>query len=789
MRALIAWVFVALAQAAGAQPIEVRSGEHPTFSRLVFEFETVPEWSIERAEIGYILATNVDRAFDLAGVFDRIPATRLRDIQMAGRAGAVSLDVACICHIKAFELRDSLLVVDIHDGPDPNTDTLALTRVQYVQAVNADAPILPAPPVGATNADVMAPDASPMVVRRSAPTGLPRPDTNAPRPATDAGLDAFRDALLRAHSGGGGATERLSTQSLLPHDLQAVVDRQGLQRAALDETLESLGRAAAQGLIDARPIETLNAPTLRPNGGVSPLEEFGANITASTSIDRANSGFAPSVSGLRGGICLSGSVIDVASWGDLDQPYLDLAKARASLVGEFDVTDIKAVRRLSRLYINMGFGAEARAVLKAFPSNDPETRLLLTLAELVDGLDLEDPGPLAGQLECESNAAFWAALAAPFTSDQITRSRAQILSTFSALPVHLRRHLGPALMERLTAAGDTDAAANVLNAIRRDGFKGDARMAMAVAALSTERGIPTPPPAPDAVAGDTRLLAETVLRRIKAGADNGTLPNDEDMALLPILAFELRGSDTARDLRIAEVNGYRRRGEIPPALAALRHARETNAIDQETAEELFRAVALAAADSMSDASLLVFATTADERLGVGPVSVEARRALADRLIRLGFANTAEQMVDDIPGEALENRIRLARIELARGNATEALRVLEEQSGPEVADLRARAYSDLAAHREAATVWDGIGQTEAALIARQRAGDWTELEADKDALSSAATTLRQTEDVPLANLDLRAVDGRAFRDAADAAVDASAARQEAMRALLDASAPP
>lgn len=792
MKILIAICSIFLAQAALGETIQVRSGEHPTFSRLVFEFGALPEWSVSRTETGYVLVTNDSRSFNVGSVYDKIPQTRLRGIKETDDSASLEFNVTCACHVEAFELSDRLLVVDIHDGPPPEGSSFEepfLTRVEYVQARKEDFPAFDALPEPSDVADIILPKIylpphrlAPMVV-------LPGVAATAPLGVAAFETGGFADAFLRAPNDQNGAYERLATNALLEPDFQVVLERQSMQRATIDETLEAFGRAAAQGLVDALPIEKVEPPDQNAEAFVGPLADFGANIAVSTAIDRANAGFVPSVSGLRGGVCLSGDIIDVGSWGDLDQPYLDLSRARSALVGEFDVTDLDAVRRLSRLYINMGFGAEARAVLEAFPSNDPETKLLLTLAELIDATEISEPGPLAGQLECETNAALWAALAQPFSAQEIARTRAKILSTFSALPVHLRRHLGPALMERLTTAGDPDAAATVLNAIRRDGFQGDTLLAMAVAALSTERGDPMLPPSPDAVAGDTKLLAETVLRRISAGEDTGTLPNDEDMALLPILAFELRGSESARDLRIAEVNGYRRRGEIPPALAALEHARATNAIDRETAESLFRAVALAAADSMTDASLLVFATTADERLGVGPVSVEARRALADRLIALGFANTAEQMVDDIPGGVLENKLRLARIELARDDASKALRVLEGLSGQEVAELRAQAYSALASHREAAAVWEGIGRTKSALIARQRAGDWSGLETDVDELSAAATAIRQAQDVPLAQLNLETVDGRVFRDAADAVVQASVERRNAMRALLEASASP
>ncbi|MEL7345450.1 MAG: hypothetical protein AAFN59_11435 [Pseudomonadota bacterium] len=695
MRFLILALAV-LAHGAQAQSVPIRSGEHPEFSRLVLEFGTLPEWTIGRTEFGFRLVTDDPRDLETSQVFEKIPATRILDVRPQPGGGNLSILIGCVCHIEAFELRDRLLVIDVRDGPAPTDNAFNAPlpeRVQYVQA-RGEIALAPPPNTQASPQFLYPMSVSPFR-GPPAPEKLSKPASPSDAFAMTVGAEAFRDALLRAPARSPSGDTILQTRPLLEPDFNSISSRQGVRQETASQTLEMLGRAAIQGLVDA-PLDQLRPQgASQTDGNVQGLNEFGANISVSTAVDRANNGFAPNVSGLRGGICLSGSTIDVASWGDLDDPYSDLRVVRANVLGEFDVADFKAVRDLSRLYINMGFGAEARAVLKAFPSNDRETRLLLTLAELVDGNALSELGPLAGQLECESEVALWAALAQPFKASEIARSRNTILSTFSALPVHLRRHLGPPLMERLTEAGDTDAATSILGAVRRDGFDGDARLAMAVAALATKNGDPTPPPAPATVAGDTKLLAETVLRRMHAGINEGKLASDEDMALLPILAFELRSSQMATDLRRAEVDGYRRRGEIPQALAALSHARQTGAIDQDTAEGHFRAVALAAADSMTDASLLVFATTADERLGVGPVSVEARRALAERLIELGFANTAEQMVDDIPAGPVENRLRLARIELAREDPDQALAVLDGLDGEEADGLRARALSALA----------------------------------------------------------------------------------------------
>ena len=69
MKILIAICSIFLAQAALGETIQVRSGEHPTFSRLVFEFGALPEWSVSRTETGYVLVTNDSRSFNVGMKF------------------------------------------------------------------------------------------------------------------------------------------------------------------------------------------------------------------------------------------------------------------------------------------------------------------------------------------------------------------------------------------------------------------------------------------------------------------------------------------------------------------------------------------------------------------------------------------------------------------------------------------------------------------------------------------------------------------------------------------------
>lgn len=790
MTRYLALAIVLMASVASGQTVPVRSGEHPGFSRIVFDFGTLPDWEVFATDGGYQLRTSSSRGFRLQNIFRRMPPSRFLDVRQTDQVGTVEFLVGCACEIDVFEHRGTALVVDLRDREEGFSANLIVPeRIQPVQArqslESSTELVTPlALPLG-----IDPPRPQQLVVRPGRPGNLP-PAPKQPKPfTTGTPGEIFRDVQRRLADTGTARSQSSQIETLLEPDYGQIEMRRGLQGSATQRTLELLGRAAAQGLVD--PIQAADAQSrqLGGTGDVSALSKLGQNIEVTTSIDRANLGTSPGRIGATGGICIRGSSVNVASWGSLEKGYDEISKARAKLVGEFDIPDFKAVRRLSRLYIYLGFGAEARAVLNAFPSDDTETALLFEMAHIVDGTLPTKLEIFKGQISCDSEAALWAALGERFTSADIARTRNRILATFSDLPPHLRRQLGPVLIERMAEAGDNGAAESILSAVGRDGYEGDDRLAVAVATLADAMGRKASEAQPDDVAGDSEILVETILDRIQRRAREGLPPGDEDMALLPVLAFEFRGTQRASELREAEIEGFRRRGDISSALNALQHAQTNDDISQDEAERLFRAVALSAAADLEDASLLVFAETADQRLGTGDVSAQARNAIADRLIELGFPVAAQRMVKDLPARSPDATLRRAKISLLEGNPSEALLILENLSDDRAPPLRAQAYLALTQTGEAARIWEEIGDIEKATASRQRSGEWSQLTSAADPVSRAATLLRSTANVALSDLNGAAISKGTFRDAAEKNLESLTTRRQSIEALLSATQSP
>lgn len=105
----------AAAQTAAAQTVNVRSGEHGTFTRLVFDLPDETEWSLNpQRDDAYVLSFGrTGWAVDLSRAFDRIDRSRVARLQRG--ADGVTISLACNCKADGFIFQNRMLVVDISE--------------------------------------------------------------------------------------------------------------------------------------------------------------------------------------------------------------------------------------------------------------------------------------------------------------------------------------------------------------------------------------------------------------------------------------------------------------------------------------------------------------------------------------------------------------------------------------------------------------------------------------------------------------------------------------------------
>lgn len=426
--------------------------------------------------------------------------------------------------------------------------------------------------------------------------------------------------------------------------------------------------------------------------------------------------------------CVPDQLLDVDAWADGTAFAEQIGRHRRALYREFDRHDPAAAATLTRLFVHMGFGAEAKAMLPLTTLAPPERAALDTMAGILDrigvpspdGRDSAGPGSLpgfSGQTGCPGAAALWAVLEPRRPPVGATIDTGAVRRAFQNLPLHLRRHIAPDLAARLRASGNAPAAADVLRAIVSVTPEPSPALDLARAqdALAVGRASEAEPILAEiAKAGGTegpQALAALIEARIAAGR-----PIEAETALLAAShARENRDQALGPRLRRAHILALIGAGDLDAALQEVSRMEAANlAIDR---NGILGPLWQALADAPDDASFLRRVLTA----GQAPedLPVEARAAVSARLLRLGLPEVAQVWLPapDAADTADAARLLQAEAALELGRTNEAEVLLAGLTGAEADELRARIRASAGDHAGAAKLYAALGQDEAA--ARQR----------------------------------------------------------------------
>ncbi|TCM87067.1 hypothetical protein [Rhodovulum steppense] len=707
-RGLLAILLALFWTPALAQTVAIRSGEHADFSRLVFEFPADVSWTLGRGADGYLLRFgNPALDFALGGVFTLIPRTRLADIRQA-EPGIVALAVPDGVHADAMLLRPGVLVLDLRTGPAPADSPFEASLVEPRPVEAARPAVVPARPRVRLPLDIGRMTPSPVIGRFLPPEPLAAVDPPDPR-----------------------------------------------VESARSELMKQIGRAASQGLLQAADITPDRPPPSEARGrepepepgsadAETPLAGLGdrPNIHVETSIDR---GLGPQAArqdrSALGDPCYPDSYFDLAAWGEGQSPGALIAEGRAALLNMRDATDPAGAEKLVRAYLALGFGTEVRAVIDTVRLDTPPAAVWREVGAIIDEGIAENPALFDGQLSCPNRAALWATLARPKISSAAEVDEAAVIRSFSELPLHLRRHLGPILAERFLASGATEAATRVRNAVARAGDKtrsGDLTIVEARIDLSRGETETAEARIEEVLAQGGPATPEAVIVKIESLLISGQVPEMDILRLAEALAYERR--DTPQGMRLVElaIRGHATRGNFQTAFGMLlHHGLEPR---EDLASDLLRALAR----DGNDADILREAFSGALTVPTIALTPKARLAAADRLLDLGFAPRAGQIIAGIPPQGTdEERLVRARLALAAGRPGEATQYLSGLETTQAERLRAeaaRARGDLV---EAARHYGAAGDTarQAALAWRER--DWSTVETAGPDSQSGYAAMRQT----------------------------------------------
>ncbi|MDP3341326.1 hypothetical protein [Frigidibacter sp.] len=774
---IVALLLVVLAAPAAAETFRLRSGEHADFSRLVLDdLPAGTSWSLGRAGTTYELRLALEGAgFDAGQVYRLIPKTRLLGVEDAG-GGALRLRVAADHHAIAFETARGALVIDIRAGPPPagsrfeqpvdppQAPTPAVASAGYRPVVE------PSPRLEVFWPGGVGPVAVDLAQDPSPPAAAPPLAPSLPDPRV---VQAEADLMMQL----GRAAAQGLVEIEVPDPREMVGRPEILAPWADDEAQGDAGTTAEAETQLTTEQPSPPAATSPPDPSAQPDPAGHFAIHAETSIDRAMADEAeiPGVTS-EGEACLPDAAVDLAGWGDTRAFSEQLSDAQASLLGEFDQPDPAAVERLVKLYLYHGFGAEARATAAAFGLEGESADLLLTLAQILDDGHARGPGPLARMADCDTAAALWAVMAEARIAPGATVNHGAVLQGFSALPLHLRRALGPGLVQRLIEVGAPDAARAVRDAIlRAAGDHGpglqmiDARLDLALgnsAAAETELG--------EVVKSDGPLGPEALILLIDSHLREGRPVPPPLTEAAAALAFEHREAALGPALARAQVLGLASVGGFAAASEELARAgpRWDPGARRAVARELVGMLA-----DWPDVSVFLARYFADRELfDRADPPVDLRLDVARRLLDNGFAVEARQALG--PGRMVaEGRMLAARAALVERDASQALALLAGMVGAEPAALQAEAHSLAGDHAAAATAYRRAGLPDEAAAEQWRAGDWQAVRSSGTDPQRAVLALGPPDDVagaavtPLPEAPVSLAGGQALLEESRSARDA------------------
>jgi hypothetical protein len=689
--AFLLWLL--LSGMAAAQVVTVRSGQHDGFTRLVLTFPEPGGWDFGRTGDGYGFRARVGGwRFDIAGVFDRVPRDRLSALWADPETGVLRLGLGCACHAIATPFRPGIVVIDILDGaapPDSPYETALADAGRSLPPLVPQRMVRPKsrPPTIEAQVAPLAPQpaptpAMPLPGLRSAPSDMPVVLLPQPDPRSD----ILRQTLLRDLSRG------IASGAVDP-----------VQR--LPEGPEAPGPA---------PVSTATPPAAPPATPQLRVRPGGQDAQADMATD--------------GRICIADDRLDLAAWGAEGAVADQIVQAQAGLLGEFDRPDRDRLLQLVRLYLYMGFGAEAGMLMRVWAPDDTEAEVLTALAALVDG----GTGTAAfqGMQGCPTAAALWSVLAQDPADKATDIDTAAVLRAFSALPIGLRRHLGPALSDRMMALGDTAMVQAIRDAIdRAPGPHGDG-LTMIDAGLDMANGRSDSAEqklasvVADGGSAEARALAALVDSLVR----RGETPDPAQLLALDAQLRERQGLDEERDLRAAFARGLTVTGAAERAFTAI----ATDTPGQFA--ELWQL--LAERGGAMELAALALSPPGPPR---EELPAAARLAVAGRLLDIGFPEAAVSWAEGLDADpAMMLRARAA---LAARDGRAVLRQLAGQSSAEAEILRAEALELLGDLEAAATARLAAGQPEEAARLRFLQRQWDQVAVGDDAALAGLLSAR------------------------------------------------
>lgn len=686
---------------AAAQPvIQVRAAEHPGYSRLIVPLPGDATWVISQdGAVSTVVFPGLRAEFDLSGVFNRMPRTRVVALASRNTALGTALDLTltCSCEVNAERIGSRFLAIDVSRETSANATTAARRVLNPFAMQNEGAEASPPKPAAEQNAEAQDISEHALTeVSEAAPTDVPEPDAEMTEMTPSAANDT--PSTIAPMTGTKKADAPLTQ---VQRDLRAQFANaaaEGLLQLAEPQapplsfhTQDSAAPDPARDADDAADADSANSDDAPQTPTLAQLAARLADAQINTRLPLAVANITEEAAETRPA-CNSDMALNVARWGSGLPMVEEIGMMRRDVVSEYGTVDTEAVADLARLYLLNGFGREAKAVLSLVSGAPRDHDLLAELADVIEGQPVPSDGVLARSGDCEGRISMWRAVAGFEMLDRETERGDAILRAFSELPPELRRIAGQNIASRSLDDGRIEAAASILEILDRTPGSRGALENIARAELSNELG---------EVRRATTLIAdvestnvaerrEALLLRARHVLDeNSEVPGN----LISDLAIEqrlLRGTEEAVTISLVMAELETKRGQPFAALDILEQDHVIRAAPvPEAARKILDEVDPA---SLSEGDYVRLVARGTKYLGRDRFSETLRTGFARELNARGLPNMALKILTGSNAmPTAEQRLLRAELQIALSMPNDTLETLADMRQTEAAQLRSRAH--------------------------------------------------------------------------------------------------
>ncbi|KIN74579.1 hypothetical protein [Sulfitobacter guttiformis] len=721
-------------EAAQAQQLVVRSGDHPTFSRITIPIPVLQSWNAQTTAEGVkISLIGFSGGFDISGVFARMQANRISSIDITGDSLLLTLN--CDCSAKAFR-SGPLLVIDVGDPGSVFT-----TQLLDAENMNAESK--------KNTTNLAAADAVLPWMARTSSQGIQRSPNN---PVIASMTDTY--------------FSKDRSTSLL-REIQDSLTRE-IANAASAGLLKSNYSAKIGHSSDI--IEKYVEKEAKENSAVENKLNYFRNIKITDSMDRLERLEIDPTSFSGGATCPKDSLSEIGTWGDERNFSAQIGQARNILVDARDGLNREAIKALAQNYLYFGFGAEAVNTLKLDTSLMDKHPELVEIASIMDGQTANRSGVFKHFTDCPSNAALWAILSFDKILPEALVNTNAILEALNKLPNHLRQVLAPAVSSRLLAYGDSSNAAAALRTVERLPESLGSNSLLAQADIANETGHSSENILGEIVGHNNEQSPYALIKLVEGKLARREPLSKKTTQLVEAYAQELRGTEIGNKMHKIHIIALSQSNHFDEAFDYL-HS-HIGSLSPESVIELHQEILEQLTKTSEDVEFLE-AIFAHEMHLTRSLQNSTKFSIIDRLADLGFASLAQEILSTVPDDprTKDRQILAARVAILLNQPFQAQAALIGIEGVEAELILAQAKQMTGAYAEAAKLYSNNDANQQAAEAGWLSDDWRALtSADSQGFGAIAELANiQASDAeigPLARANIALEESNKMRGAID-----------------------